>query len=140
MAAPNVFISYSHDSASHKEWVLKLATNLRTAGINATLDQWDLSPGQDLAAFMHDGIAKADRVLLVCSETYVKKSEGGLGGVGYERLIVTGEVIESIDTKKFIPVVRDNSQATKTPKHLGSRLYIDFSDDSKYEGSFEELC
>jgi histidyl-tRNA synthetase len=39
MSAPSVFISYSHDSAEHKAWVLKLATDLRAAGIDASLDQ-----------------------------------------------------------------------------------------------------
>jgi hypothetical protein len=108
--------------------------------VDATLDQWDLVPGQDVAAFMHDGIAKADRVLLICSETYVRKSEGGLGGVGYERLIVTAEVIDAIDTRKFIPLVRANSLPNKTPKHLGPRLYIDFSVDGSYKASLEALC
>lgn len=140
MPAPSVFISYSHDSAEHKAWVLRLATDLRGAGIDATLDQWDLVPGQDVTAFMHDGIAKADRVLMVCSETYVRKSEGGLGGVGYERLIVTAEVIEAIETKKFIPVVRANTSTSKTPKHLGPRLYIDFSNDGDYSASLQALC
>lgn len=140
MPAPSVFISYSHDSTEHKAWVLSLATDLRAAGVDATLDQWDLVPGQDVAAFMHDGIAKADRVLMVCSETYVRKSEGGLGGVGYERLIVTSEVIEAIETRKFIPLVRANSLPNKTPKHLGPRLYIDFSNDENYKASLEVLC
>jgi hypothetical protein len=140
MPAPSVFISYSHDSPDHKAWVLQLATGLRAAGIDATLDQWDLVPGQDVAAFMHDGIAKADRVLLICSETYVRKSEGGLGGVGYERLIVTAEVIEAIETKKFVPIVRANSLPSKMPKHLGPRLYIDFSSDGDYKASLEGLC
>jgi hypothetical protein len=140
MPAPTVFISYSHDSPEHKAWVLKLATDLRAAGIDASIDQWDLAPGQDVAAFMHDGISKADRVILVCSETYVRKSEGGLGGVGYERLIVTAEVIEAIETKKFIPLVRSNPSASKTPKHLGPRLYIDFTDDKAYSTSLEALC
>ena len=47
MNPPRVFISYSHDSASHKEWVLNFATTLRNRGIDAVLDQWDLKPGDD---------------------------------------------------------------------------------------------
>ena len=50
MSAPKVFISYSHDSAQHKDWVRSLASALRANGIDAVLDQWDLSPGQDMAA------------------------------------------------------------------------------------------
>jgi len=73
MSAPKVFISYSHDSQQHKEWVLGLASALRTNGIDAKLDQWDLSPGQDIAAFMAEGIRTADRVLLICTSPYVSK-------------------------------------------------------------------
>lgn len=140
MSTPTVFMSYSHDTPEHKAWVLKLAMDLRSAGIDASLDQWDLAPGQDVVSFMHDGIAKADRVLLVCTEQYVRKSEGGLGGVGYERLIVTAEMVEAIETKKFIPIVRANLSTSKTPKHLGPRLFIDFGDDATYAASLEALC
>ena len=140
MTPPKVFVSYSHDTTEHKQWVLKLASDLRAHGIDAILDQWDLVPGQDLAAFMYDGIAKADRVVMVCSEKYVAKAEAGSGGVGYERLIVTAEVTEAIDTKKFIPIIRENTTSRKIPKHLGSRLYIDFSKEEGYEQRLEELC
>lgn len=137
---PSVFISYSHDSPEHKAWALRLATDLRNTGIDATIDQWDLVPGQDVATFMHRGITTTDRVLLVCSEAYVAKADGGHGGVGYERLIVTAEVVEAIETKKFIPLVRNNPGKTKTPRFLGPRLYIDFSTDESYPTNLEALC
>jgi hypothetical protein len=111
MPAPKVFISYSHDSQEHKDWVLRLASDLRTSGIDAVLDRWDLSPGQDMAAFMAHGISSADRVLLICTDNYVSKAEAGTGGVGYERLIVTAGVVASIDTIKFIPIIRNNTSA-----------------------------
>lgn len=140
MAAPVVFVSYSHDSPEHKAWVLRLATNLRASGIDARLDQWDLVPGQDMATFMHDGVAQADRVLLVCTERYVAKANSGSGGVGYERLIVTAEIVEAIETKKFIPIVRNNPGPNKVPGHLGPRLHIDFSRDDEYPAQLEALC
>jgi hypothetical protein len=139
MSAPKVFISYSHDSQQHKDWVLRLASELRTNGIDAKLDQWDLSPGQDIAAFMAGAIRTADRVLLICTGAYVSKSEAGVGGVGYERLIVTAEVVGSIDTIKFIPIVRNNASARKVPDFLGPRMYIDFSNDAQYPAKLEEL-
>jgi hypothetical protein len=88
---------------------------------------------------MQKGILEADRVLLVCSDTYVTKAEAGTGGVGFERLIVTGEVVQSIDTRKFIPIVRNSSGCVRVPRFLGPRLYIDFSDDQAYEARREEL-
>lgn len=139
MDEPLLFISYSHDSDEHKAWVLKLATDVRANGVDATLDQWDLAPGQDVAAFMERGIVNASRVLMICTSPYVEKAEAGTGGVGYERLIVTAEVVQSVDTKKFIPVVRANSGEVKVPRFLGPRLYIDFSDDAQYDAKLEEL-
>lgn len=136
--APNVFISYSHDSPTHKLWVLKLASDLRGNGVDAVLDQWDLSPGQDIAAFMEMGLKSADRVIVVCSNIYVERAEEGKGGVGYEKMIVTAELIPNLGTKKFIPIIR-GSGTPPVPAFLGYRLYIDFEDDAKYATSLETL-
>jgi len=138
--APKAFISYSHDSDEHKQWVLKLGSDLRTMGVDVVLDQWDLVPGQDVSMFMQRGITEADCVVLVCSAPYVSKSEGGTGGVGYERLIVTGEVVQSIDTIKFVPILRGSSATKKLPAFLGPRLYIDFEDDAEYTLRLVELA
>jgi len=139
MTPPIAFFSYSHDSQSHKAWVQDLAARLRANGIDAILDQWDLSPGQDVAAFMESSIAKADRVLVVCTETYTEKADGGAGGVGYERLVITGELVAKIDTKKFLPLVRQASDPRRLPHFLGSRLYIDFSQDADFDARADEL-
>lgn len=136
---PKVFISYSHDSENHKSWVLKLATDLRARGVDASLDIWDLQPGQDMARFMETAVSQSDRVILVCSERYVEKANNGIGGVGYERLIVTGELVGNIDTKKFIPILRNNTSASKIPTFMGPRFYIDFSKDESYETELETL-
>jgi hypothetical protein len=140
VGAPKAFISYSHDSEAHKAWVLKLGSDLRANGVDVTLDQWDLSPGQDVSLFMQRGIAEADRVLMVCSPTYVAKAEKGVGGVAYERLIVTTEVVASIDTTKFIPILRDTNGLKRVPIFLGSRLYIDFGNDLDYQQKLVELA
>ena len=138
---PNAFISYSHDSPEHKKWVLKLATDLRGVGIDVTLDQWDLQLGEDVVQFMQSGITQSDRVILICSEAYVKKSDRGQGGVGYEKLIVSAEVAQKIDTAKFIPVIRSQDAETAAiPKFLGARRYADFRDDVTYADTLKELA
>ena len=138
--APKAFISYSHDSTAHKEWILKLGRDLREAGVDIVLDQWDLVPGQDITLFMQKNIAEADRVIMVCSSDYVAKSDKGVGGVGYERLIVTAEVVQAIDTKKFIPIIRGGDPNRKLPTFLGPRLYIDFEGDEAYQAKLLELA
>jgi hypothetical protein len=70
---------------------------------------------------------------------YVTKADGRSGGGGYERLIVATELVENMDTKKFIPVIRGNTSARKVPQFLGPRAYADFSRDEDYTNRLNEL-
>ena len=139
MSTLKIFISYSHDSDDHKAWVKTLGTDLRANGIDVVLDQWDLALGQDLSLFMQNGILKSDRVLMICTPNYVKRAEDGTGGAGYERLIVTAEMVQTIDTIKFIPVARGNHSDNIVPRFIGPRLYSDFRNDNDYEVKLKEL-
>ncbi len=67
------------------------------------LTDGDVDLGDDLTLFMENSVRQASRVLIICTEEYVRKAEAGLGGVGYERLIVTGELVRNIGTNKFVP-------------------------------------
>lgn len=136
---PKVFISYSHDSPEHRRWVSELATKLRHNGIDAILDQWDLGPGADVTQFMERGIIDSDRVLVICTDQYVRKANTAEGGVGYERMIVTAQLVQDLGTDKFIPVIRQASGQEKTPVFLGTRVYIDFRNSSEFESEFDRL-
>jgi len=138
MVPPRIFVSYSHDSAEHKGWVLSFATTLRNRGVDAVLDQWDLKPGDDLPHFMETEIAKCDYVIMICTETYVKKANAGAGGVGYEKMIITSSLLPRIDSNKIIPVVRQSLEPI-LPTFLKSKIYINFSNDSEVEYSLDEL-
>jgi hypothetical protein len=138
MTTPRLFISYSHDSATHKEWVLQLATRLRQAGIDAILDMWDLGPGDDLPAFMERNLASADRVLMICTDKYVDKANAGTGGVGYEKMIVTADLMRSIDSNKVIPIIRQGG-TNIVPTFLSTKRYLDFSREEQFEFGFDEL-
>ena len=139
MDNPTVFISYSHDNDAHKDWVKKLAADLRSHGVNAILDQWDLRLGADLRFFMENGLSASALVLCICSENYVKKVNEGKGGSGYEGMIMTQSLLRDANTEYVIPVVRNNSSAQKVPMAFGSKQYIDFNDDSQYVGKYQEL-
>ncbi|AVQ86494.1 hypothetical protein C7R88_03695 [Plesiomonas shigelloides] len=138
MSAPKVFVSYSHDTQDHKKWVLDLATRLRNSGIDAIIDQWELTAGDDLPHFMETQLIQADRVLMICTERYVEKANSGSGGVGYEKMIVTSELLSTIDSNKVIPIIRQSS-TNDVPTFLKSKLYIDFSKEDDYEFSIDEL-
>ncbi|MDP3272029.1 MAG: toll/interleukin-1 receptor domain-containing protein [Polynucleobacter sp.] len=138
MTIPKVFVSYSHDSQAHKKWVLELATRLRKVGVDAALDQWDLGPGDDIPLFMERNLASADRVIMVCTEKYVEKANAGTGGVGYEKMIVTADLMKKVDSNKVIPIVRQEGTYL-VPVFLKSKLYLDFSREDQFEESFDDL-
>lgn len=138
--APKLFISYSHDDEAHKNWVLKLATDLRQhMGVDVILDQWDLRAGGDLGLFMEQGLSNAALVLCVCSEQYVKKADAGVRGAGYEKMIMVQPMLQNTNVDHIIPIVRNNSAENKMPRFLGTKLYVDFSDDKQYLSKLSEL-
>jgi hypothetical protein len=138
MSIPKVFISYSHDSQEHKQWVLEFATRLRNSGVDAILDQWDLQPGDDLPHFMERNLASSERVLMVCTERYVEKANSGSGGVGYEKMIITADLLKTIGSKKVIPIIRQ-AGTHETPIFLKTKLFLDFSRKDQSEYAFDEL-
>lgn len=118
--------------------MLELATRLRNVGVDAALDQWDLGPGDDIPRFMERHLASADRVLMICIESYVKKADAGTGGVGYEKMIVTADLMRSIDSNKVIPIIRQHGTHSR-PTFLHTKFFLDFSREDEYELSFDNL-
>lgn len=138
-SVPRVFASYSHDDEAHKQWVLTLADRLVRNGVDVILDQWDLRLGGDLARFMEVGLTDTDRVLAVCSANYVRKANEGQGGVGYEKMILTGQLMGDLTSERVIPVIRANDAGPLVPTFLSSRVYTDFRADAEYEARYTEL-
>lgn len=134
-----VFISYSHDSSAHKKWVSELAGRLMENGVDVILDQWDLEPGDDVPKFMEQSVRRANKVLMICTEAYVRKADDGKGGVGYESMIVTGELVQDLGTSKFIPVIRQAEGQTAKPASVSTRLHIDLSEGQDIEEQFTSL-
>ena len=134
-----VFVSYSHDGENHSNWVLQLATRLRSNGVDAILDRWKLDLGQDVAAFIEKGLSKSQRILCICSENYVNKANNKKGGVGYEKKIMTAEIMADLNRNWVVPIIRNNPGDQKVPTFLAGSLYIDFEDDLLYEARYEEL-
>lgn len=135
---PKVFVSYAHETSEHKKWVKSLAADLRTRGIDALLDDWQVDLGEDFTLFM-DKIRQCDRVLLICTPAYARKSNEGEGGVGYERSIITAELAKKIATSKFLCVLRTGNPGESIPIFAEARRYIDFRDDADYDVRSDEL-
>jgi hypothetical protein len=104
--------------------------------VDITLDQWGLEIGDDVTSFMEHALSSCNRVLVICTEEYVRKANTLKGGVGYERMIITAEIARDLKTHKFIPLIRNTVEET-LPKFLGPRIYVDFRtgdfDQRQYE-------
>ena len=139
MEPPKVFASYSHDSDEHKKWVRLLCTKLRENGVDVTLDQWDLGPGDDRIVFMENGVKDSDRVLVICTDTYIKKANARERGAGYEGYIITAELVDDLGIDKFIPIIRQSSDDEQTPTFLAPKVYIDFTDNDQFDVNLDQL-
>ena len=131
-----LFISYSHNSEEHLEWVKQLAERLESDGIEVVFDQQDLRIAMSPSSFMEDSLASCDRVLLIVTEAYTTKSNNLTGGVGYERMIITAEISKDLRTTRFIPLLRSGD---KRPAFLADRLPIDARTGDFWSNDYQKL-
>jgi len=134
------FISYSWDSAEHKDWVRRFGEDLQARGITVLLDQFALRLGDDVARFMEQGVSEADYVLLICTENFGQKANQRRGGVGYEQAIVTSEILDSNPARgRFVCILRQGLPSQSLPAYMRSRLWLDCRDDSQYASALEQI-
>ena len=143
MTAPKLFISYSWSNATHEQWVVDLATELRESGVDVILDKWDLKEGHDAIAFMEQMVTNPDikKVAIISDRVYAEKADGRAGGVGTETQIISKDVYENQAQDKFVAVVTEKSEEGKPylPTYYSSRIYIDLCEPDKYLENYEKL-
>jgi tetratricopeptide (TPR) repeat protein len=139
-----VFISYSQDSDEHKDKVLRLADRLCDDGIDTNLDQYQTNPPEGWQLWMEKQIRDSQFVLLVCTETYLKRvmkeDEGRGKGIMWESTIIYSYLYEAgLVNEKFIPVVfgRENTKHIPTP--LKPTTFYDVSTEDGYENLYRRL-
>lgn len=138
-SCPTVFISYSWDDDEHRRWVKDFADQLLSDGINAVVDQYDLSLGDRLTQFMEQSITDADFVLIICTPLYKEKADKRTGGVGYEGHIISDELFNHHNERKFIPVLRRGTLEAALPKFCAGKLSIDLSGSPVSQEQYHDL-
>jgi hypothetical protein len=134
-----VFISYSWDNDEHKLWVRELAARLRSDGIDVTLDQWHLIPGDQLPEFMERSVRESNHVLIICTPKYKERSNNRQGGVGYEGDIITAEFMATRNHRIFIPILRKQTWENSAPNWLLGKYYIDLSTSPYSQRQYDDL-
>ena len=88
---------------------------------------------------MEQGLGSSNRVICVCSDKYNSKANAGASGVGYEKRIISSELLRDSSCAWVIPLVRNCSVPIKLPTFLSSLRYISFEDNSMFESNFYDL-
>ena len=127
---PKVFISYSHDSDPHRDRVLALANRLRADGVTAMIDRYVQSPPRGWPDWCEAQIRNADFVVMVCTETYLRRVTGeeepGKGkGVRWEgRLSLQHLYDAGAESTKFVPVLFADGSLDHVPIPVkGASIY-----------------
>lgn len=119
---PRVFISYTGTDKDNASWVKSLATALREHGVDARLDAFHLKPGFDLPQWMTNEVIMAEKVLLVCDKYYMEKADFRRGGVGWETMVIQGDMLAQGDNKrKYIAIIREGAADQALPIYMKSK-------------------
>lgn len=143
IAHPKVFISYAWGSQEHDGKVIALATDLKTDGVEVVFDKWQLKEGNDTISFMEKSVLDESitNVLILIDPTYAKKANERAGGVGTETQIISAEVYNKVEQRKFIPVVfeKDDEGNICKPQYLKGLLHFDLSTPDKYDTEYRRM-
>lgn len=136
---PRVFISYASADINNRNWVKDFACRLRKCGVNARLDMFHLKLGQDLPQWMTNELLMADKVLLICDKYYAEKADNRKGGVGWETMVIQGDMLSRQEQNKYVAILRDADIDQSLPIYVKSRYALNWADDEQVDKEFDEL-
>jgi len=126
--SPKVFIS--HASEDKERFVIDFAKKLRSRGVDAWLDRWEMLPGDSLVdKIFEEGIKNADAFIIVLSKNSVHKP--------WVREELNAGFVKRISKKaKIIPVVIDDCEI---PECLKTTLWEKIDNLESYEENLERI-
>ena len=113
MSPPKVLVSYA--SEDNSRFVVDFARRLRENGVDAWLDQWEMSPADSLVdKLFEEGLKDARTVIVVLSKSSVQKP--------WVREELNASVVNRISRgTRRIPVVIDDREV---PESLRSTVWL----------------
>lgn len=136
---PRVFLSYAGNDVSNRNWVRDLACRLRENGVDARIDIFHLKPGQDLPQWMTNELIMADKVLLICDKYYAEKADNRRGGVGWETMIIQGDMLLKQEQNKYISIIRDKNIDQSLPIYVKSKYALNWAEENQIDKEFDDL-
>jgi hypothetical protein len=136
----NVFICYTWDNQSHKEWVKRFATDLRKRGIDAKLDEFEVGYGKKIKEFITREIHSSDFFLFISTNESRKVANGDIEQYKNRYVWLELEVARSIAEKKSsfmqICILREGDNV---PHCFSDTKYVDLRDNKKYHSELEKV-
>lgn len=124
---PKIFLSHN---SKDKSFVRKLAQDLDTQGINYWLDEAELSVGDSLIERIQDGIDKVNYIAIVLSQNSIQSQWVQKEMSVALALEISGKPV------RVLPLILEK---VDIPTFLIDKLYLDFTEDGKYQNSLAEL-
>ena len=124
MPTPRIFISYSHDSDTHRAFVLSVSNRLRADGLDCQIDQYvNGFPAEGWQRWMEEHVEAADFVLMVCTPVYLERFRGrdreGGRGVTFEGVVISQTLYDHFyENTKFVPVLPEAGVMEDVPLPL----------------------
>jgi len=128
IGAPKVFVSHASDDK--ERFVLKFAEKLRSKGIDAWVDKWEILPGDSLVdKIFEEGLKDAVAVIIVLSKNSVNKP--------WVREELNASVVQKIARQtKIIPVVIDDCEI---PAALQSTVWERVRDVTSFDEELDRI-
>lgn len=141
---PTAFISYTHETPEHNDRALDLANKLRAQGVNCEIDKYQISPPEGWPLWMQKQIQKADFVIVICTQTYLRRCTGeeiaGKGkGAAWEGRSIYQILYDAVENRRVIPVVFAPEDVANIPLILKSATYYDLSNEDGYRALHRAL-
>lgn len=136
---PRVFISYTGENPENRKWVKNFVCKLRENGVNARVDIYHLKPGHDLPQWMTNELIMADKVLLICDKFYAKKADSRNGGVGWETMIIQGDMMIHTQSNKYVCIIREENFDDGIPLYAKTKFSLQWTSSEILEEEFNEL-
>jgi len=129
MKTPKIFISHASDDKDR--FVIDFATKLRSNGVDAWVDQWEINIGDSLIdKIFEQGISEADAFIIVLSHSSIQKP-----WVREELNVASIKRIEK--STKVIPVIID--VGLEVPEVLRTTVWETIEDINSYEQSLKKI-
>lgn len=112
---------------------------MRANGVNARLDKFYLKCGRDLPQWMTNELLMADKVLLICDKYYAQKADNRNGGVGWETMIIQGDMLSRPEGDKYFVIARDVDIDQSLPIYMKSKYALIWTEEEVPDKDFNEL-